>query len=237
MAQAIQSIFFEIRDFIYPNNCAICNQFVEESQNCICKRCFSKFEPTWLEDWIDKLRFSDSIDEVYSAWYATGFINDMVHNIKYHNQPKLGEELGRRMAEEIPIDELGKIDIITAVPLNSVRNRERGYNQSEWICKGLAKSWNVPYQFNLIKRVKHTVTQTDLTAKERKQNMQDAFIMKESIDSLSVAIIDDVITTGATLSAYANILKTNGAKKNNRSFLLYSFIWILNRRLCFVKND
>ena len=213
MAQAIQFIFHKIRDIIYPNNCAICNQFVEESQNCICKRCFSKFEPTWLEDWIDKLRFSDGIDEVYSAWYATGFINDMIHNIKYHNQPRLGEELGRRMAEEIPIDELGKIDIITAVPLNSVRNRERGYNQSEWICKGLAKAWDVPYQFNLLKRVKHTTTQTDLTAKERKQNMQDAFIMKEAIGSLSVAIIDDVITTGATLSACASVLKTNGAIK------------------------
>jgi len=213
MAQAIQSIFHEVRDIIYPNNCAICGQFVEESKNCICKRCFSKIEPTWLEDWIDKLRFSEGIDEVYSAWYATGAINDMIHNIKYHNQPKLGEELGRRLAEEIPIDELEKIDIITAVPLNSVRNRERGYNQSEWICKGLAKAWDVPYQFNLLKRVKHTTTQTDLTAKERKQNMQDAFIMKEAIGSLSVAIIDDVITTGATLSACASVLKTNGAIK------------------------
>ena len=117
------------------------------------------------------------------------------------------------MAEEIPIDELGKIDIITAVPLNSVRKRERGYNQSEWICKGLSKSWNVPYQFNLLKRVKYTVTQTELNAKERKQNMQDAFITRSAVDSLSIAIIDDVITTGSTLSACASILKANGATK------------------------
>ena len=213
MAQAIQSFYHDIKDFVYPNNCVICNKYVKNSNNSICNRCFAKFEPTWLEDWIDKLRFSDNIDEVYSAWYATGFINDMIHNIKYHNQPKLGEELGRRMAEEIPIDELKKIDLLTVVPLNSVRNRERGYNQSEWICKGLAKVWNVPYQFNLLKRVKHTVTQTELSAKERKQNMKDAFIMRDTIDSLSVAIIDDVITTGATLSACASVLKTNGAIK------------------------
>lgn len=213
MRQVIQSVFREIKDIVYPNNCVICNKYVEDSRNCLCKQCLSRFEPTWLEDWIDKLRFSDGIDEVYSAWYATGSINDIVHNIKYHNQPRLGEELGRRLANEIPIDELGEIDLITAVPLNSVRNRERGYNQSEWICKGLAKAWNVPYQTNLVKRVKYTNTQTDLSANERKQNMENAFISTKPIDSLSIAIIDDVITTGATLSACAVVLKNCGASK------------------------
>ena len=67
MAQVIQSVFRDIRDIIYPNNCVICNKHVEEDQNCICKYCFSKFEPTWLEDWIDKLRFSDGIDDVITT--------------------------------------------------------------------------------------------------------------------------------------------------------------------------
>lgn len=213
MAQVIESVFRAMKDIVYPNNCVICNNFVKESRNCLCKRCFSKFEPTWLEDWIDKLRFSDGIDEIYSAWYALGAINDIIHNIKYHNQPRLGEELGRRIVNEIPIDELDKIDLITAVPLNVVRNRGRGYNQSEWICKGLAKAWNVPYQFNLLKRVKHTDTQTDLSASERKQNMKNAFTTTNKIDSLSIAIIDDVITTGATLSACTVVLKNSGASK------------------------
>lgn len=214
MAQVIQSVFTEIRDIVYPNNCIICNKYVKESRNCLCKQCFSKFEPTWLEDWIDKLRFSNSIDEVYSAWYAVGSINDMIHNIKYHNQPRFGEELGRRMADEFPIDELEKIDLLTAVPLNSTRNRDRGYNQSEWICKGLAKTWNVPYKFNLLKRVKYTNTQTDLSAGERKQNMKNAFTASSNkLDGLSIALIDDVITTGATLSACAVVLKNSGAGK------------------------
>jgi ComF family protein len=115
------------------------------------------------------------------------------------------------MANEIPIDELREIDIITNVPLNSIKKRERDYNQSEWICKGLAKAWNVPYQNNLIKRIKHTNTQTDLSANERKQNMENAFVSTNSIDSLSIAIIDDVITTGATLSGCAVVLKNCGA--------------------------
>ena len=212
MAYLIQSVFNEIKGIVYPNNCIICNKFVEENQNCICSCCFSRFEPTWFEDWIDKLRFSDGIDEVYSSWYAIDTINYIIYNVKYHNQPRLGEELGLRMAMEIPIDELEKIDLITVVPLNSVKNRERGYNQSEWICKGLAKAWNVPYQFNLLKRVKYTDTQIELSATERKQNMENAFSSTNSIDSLSIAIIDDVIT-GATLSVCAVELKNCGASK------------------------
>ncbi|MBU0529996.1 ComF family protein [bacterium] len=213
MAYLLQSVFNGIKDIVYPNNCVICNNYVEESQNCICKRCFSRFEPTWLEDWIDKLRFPEGIDEVYSSWYAIDAVNDIIHNVKYHNQPRLGEELGRRMAAEIPIDELGEIDLLTAIPLNSVKNRERGYNQSEWICKGLAKAWNVPYQYNLLKRIKYTSTQTDLSATERKKNMENAFTSTNTIDSLSIAIVDDVITTGATLSACAVVLKNCGASK------------------------
>jgi len=213
MAYVIQSVFNGIKDIIYPNNCVICNKFVEDSKNCICKICFSRFEPTWLDDWIDKLRFSEGIDEVYSVWYAIDAINDIIHNVKYHNQPRLGEELGRRMAMEIPIDEMGEIDIITAVPLNSVKNRERGYNRYEWICKGLSKAWNVPYQFNFLKWVKCPHTQTDLSADERKQNMMNAFISSGNIESISIGLIDDVITTGATLSACAVALKNSGARK------------------------
>ncbi len=213
MSHLVQSVFNEIKDIIYPNNCVLCNKFVEESQNCICKYCFSRFEPTWLEDWIDKLRFSEGIDEVYSSWYAIGAINDIIHTVKYHNQPRLGEELGRRMAVEIPIDEMGTIDLITSVPLNSVKNRERGYNQSDWICTGLAKEWKVPYRKNILKRVKYTHTQTDFTADERKLNMKGAFVGTDNFDSLSIGIVDDVITTGATLSACAMALKNSGARK------------------------
>ena len=77
MAQAIQSIFKEIIDIVYPNNYVICHKLVEENNNCICNRYFSKFETTVVENWIDKLRFYDSIDEVYSPWYAINSINNI----------------------------------------------------------------------------------------------------------------------------------------------------------------
>ena len=143
MTQLFNTFTKDLKDLIYPNNCVICNSWIDVDENSICSNCFKKFEPTWLEDWIDKLTFSDGIDEVYSAWFTTGPINDVIHNVKYFDQPKLGRELGRRMAQEFPIDELGTIDVITAVPLNAARKRERGYNQAEWIAKGLSQSWGV----------------------------------------------------------------------------------------------
>jgi len=213
LANILSSFYHDIVNIIFPNNCAICNQLVAENQNCICTRCFSNFKPTGLENWIDNLRIAAGIDAVYSAWFATGSVKDIIYSIKYHNQPRLGEELGRRIAAEIPIDELDEIDTITAVPLNSTRKRERGYNQSEWICRGLSKAWGIPYQNNLIKRIKYTHTQTDLNAKERKENMTNAFSFRREVDSLSVVIVDDVITTGATLSACAVEIRRSGAKK------------------------
>lgn len=213
MAQVLQLFLEQIKDIIYPNNCAVCGKYIEENENNICNHCFASFEQTWLEDWKDKLKISVGIDEVYSAWFTTGVINDMIHNVKYHNQPKLGMELGRRMAQEFPIEELEQIDLITAVPLNSARIRERGYNQAEWIAKGLSQSWKVPYDFNLLKRIKYTHTQTDLSAEERKTNMKDAFISISNIEPLSIAVVDDVITTGATTSECAKKLKEYGANR------------------------
>lgn len=213
MTQLFNIFFKDLQGLIYPNNCVICNSFIEGNKNSICGRCFNKIEPTWLEDWKDKLTFSEGIDEVYSAWFTTGSISDIIHNVKYYDQPKLGMELGRRMAQEFPIDELGEIDIITAVPLNTARKRERGYNQAAWIAKGLSQSWNVPCDFTILSRTKNTHTQTDLNADERKDNINQAFKSLKLINGLSIAIVDDVITTGATTSECAKVLKKNGTAK------------------------
>ena len=213
MTQLLNTFLKDFQDLIYPNNCVICGSVVKISDNSICNRCFNKLEPTWLEDWKDKLTFSEGIDEVYSAWFTSGSISDIIHNVKYYDQPKLGMELGRRMAQEFPIEELENIDVITAVPLNAARKRERGYNQAEWIAKGLSKSWKVHCDFNLLSRVKNTQTQTDLHANERKENIHQAFKSIKSVSGLSIAIVDDVITTGATTSECAKNLKSNGAVK------------------------
>lgn len=213
MAHLINQFIGEFRDLVFPNNCVVCSANVKNGNNSICENCFAIFEPTWLENWRDKLKYSDGIDEVYSAWYTGGVINDLIHNIKYSDQPKLGMELGRRMAQEFPIEELDRIDIITAVPLNSARLRERGYNQAEWIASGLSMSWNVPFDFTILRRTKYTHTQTDLSTEERKQNMHNAFTFMKKNEPLSIAVVDDVITTGATTSECAKKLKESGAIK------------------------
>ena len=104
-----------------------------------------------------------------------------------------------------------KLDCITAVPLHHIKKRERGYNQAMWITKGFAKEVGIPMDPNIIKRNTHTISQTILDREERLQNMENAFVTSRPLKGLKIGIIDDVLTTGATMSACAKALKNNGA--------------------------
>ena len=104
-----------------------------------------------------------------------------------------------------------KLDYITIVPLHHIKKRERGYNQAMWIAKGFAKEVGIPMDPNIIKRNTHTISQTILDREERLQNMENAFVTSRPLKGLKIGIIDDVLTTGATMSACAKALKNNGA--------------------------
>lgn len=200
-------------NLVFPNSCAVCGVAINKSNNNICELCIAKFPPTGMQNWIDKLRFSEGIDVVFSAWYAQDKLLDIIHNVKYKAQPRLGEELGRKLTNLISVKDIGDIDIITDVPLNNVRKRERGYNQAEWFAKGISIKWGIPTNFKLIKRIKNTATQTDLKSEERFENVKDAFVANGAMKDKSIAIVDDVITTGATISACAIELKKSGVKR------------------------
>jgi ComF family protein len=105
------------------------------------------------------------------------------------------------------------LDGLIPVPLHPVKYRERGFNQAEWIAKGLGDNWNQPVWNNLIKRVKHTESQTTLNRDERLNNMKTAFQLNKDVNGKIIGIVDDVLTTGSTISSMANVLKDGGAKQ------------------------
>ena len=210
--QSIQTIYTGFRNVLFPNNCIVCEKFIKSNENVICGDCSDEFEPTGLGNWIDDLRFRDGIDQVYSIWWANEVMSDIIHKIKYQNQARLGMELGNKMIDCLPPNLIENADLITVVPLNSTKHRERGYNQSEWISKGVTKDRNVSVDCKLLKRLRFTKTQTELSALERLQNVEDAFEARKNVNDKTIIIIDDVITTGATISACAAELKKGGAK-------------------------
>ena len=168
------------------------------------------FEKTNLGNWIENVSHSEGLDGVYSGWYFNNQIQRVIHSLKYEERAKLGWELGHHLGNMFPSFQVGDLDFLVPVPLHSVKKRERGYNQAKWIAKGLSSIWGIPVDFSILKRKKYTETQTMLSSLERKENMDKAFEVKRMTTGLNIGIIDDVLTTGSTMSACAVMLKEKG---------------------------
>lgn len=145
-------------------------------------------------------------------------VHKIIHSIKYKKRFQTGIYFGKKFGC-IHFDSLTaeKIDYIIPVPLHPLKKAERGYNQSEYISKGISKSSGIKLNCNIVKRIRYTRSQTMLTIEERKKNMKGAFEvktkMKKIIDGKNILLFDDVITTGATIAECAKELKNAGANK------------------------
>ena len=160
---------------------------------------------------------SNSIIEDFSSLYIfekDKTFQDVIHSIKYNKKFLAGVLLGRLLAESLEEKiNTWKIDLIIPVPLHHLKKAERGYNQSEYIAKGISKQLGIRMQNNVISRVRYTQSQTTMTLKEREQNIENAFKVKrkKKIKGKNLLLVDDVITTGATIKECGNALKDNGA--------------------------
>jgi competence protein ComFC len=144
--------------------------------------------------------------------YFTGPLRDAIHSLKYQRNLGLGEFFSIPLLQIIQ-RERWQIDLITAVPLNEKRHKERGYNQAEVLARPLARKIGIPYSSLLIKRIKHTKSQVGLSLLDRQNNVADAFLTVTTlVASKNILIIDDVATTGSTLDACAKVLKDAGTK-------------------------
>ena len=197
-------------DLFFPNQCLVCSKGIFRSSDSICTQCFMSFEKTNLGNWIENVSHPEGLDGVYSGWYFNDQIQRVIHSLKYEERAKLGWELGHHLGNMFPSLQVGDLDFLVPVPLHSVKKRERGYNQAKWIAKGLSSIWGIPVDFSILKRKKYTETQTMLSSLERKENMDKAFEVKRMTTGLNIGIIDDVLTTGSTMSACAVMLKEKG---------------------------
>ena len=197
-------------DLFFPNQCLVCSKGIFRSSDSICTQCFMSFEKTNLGNWIENVSHSEGLDGVYSGWYFNDQIQRVIHSLKYEERAKLGWELGHHLGNMFPSFQVGDLDFLVPVPLHSVKKRERGYNQAKWIAKGLSSIWGIPVDFSILKRKKYTETQTILSSLERKENMDKAFEVKMPMKGITIGIIDDVLTTGSTISACAVMLKEKG---------------------------
>jgi ComF family protein len=143
-------------------------------------------------------------------FFPGGKVQHMIHQIKYQNRQyaaeKLGEQYGHLLTEQ---PRLQDVDIILPVPLHRRKLRKRGFNQSACFARGLAKTMNKLWSVKNLVRTKHTQTQTGKSRYDRIQSMQDAFTVKKpgKLSGKHLLLVDDVMTTGATLEACLDELK------------------------------
>lgn len=204
-------------NFILPNTCLACGDTVEENQNFLCKTCYGKLEPfsdthPWQAEKISEGLIDNSISVF---WFREGTpIQSLFHALKYQKIKSagimLGEEIGKCIAG-LPAE---KFDMIIPVPLHRAKQRDRSYNQSEYVAKGINSKLKLPVIVDAVRRTRFTPTQTKLNKAQRRENVSGAFeVNKKRINDITgknIILCDDVITTGATILECAAELKRSG---------------------------
>ncbi len=198
---------------LFPNQCLICEGGEFHSLDPVCCDCMKKMTEIDVEkNRMDELMIKDGIDYAYTGWDFGSELRTIIHTLKYEDRARLGFFLGLKLGERLSTIRIQHGDGIVPDPLHSVKFRERGYNQAEWIAKGLGEALILPVWSSLIKRVKYTVSQTTLDRQERVENLNRAFLLKKNVIDQGILIVDDVITTGSTISSMATVFKNAGAK-------------------------
>jgi len=209
-------------DFILPPECPGCRERMATATGC-CPVCQQHLiDNAEIKFWSGKESFSHLDSKLYFStaltfWNYLPEVETIIHLIKYEGRTKLGVWMGEFItANFLSAGKFPEYDLVIPMPLHIVRKRERGYNQSEMIARGLFSQKELN-DSEYLARVRKTATQTALGAEERQENVIDAFQVKniEKIQGKKILIIDDVITTGATLNSAAKVLLAAGAGSVN----------------------
>lgn len=206
-------------DIFYPNICPGCNEAEKPEESIFCVRCTYRlpYSKTLLNENQNELikKFDPALDIHHAVALFTmddnSIIEQLIRQIKYHHRRFLGAEAGKAFGHKIISQHLLRdIDVLLPVPLHKKKLHKRGYNQSLKICEGISSVLQIPIDtFSLI-RIKHTKTQTAMSKLKRVENMSRAFSLQsdQNLRDKHVCIVDDVITTGSTVTACLEQMKS-----------------------------
>ena len=148
----------------------------------------------------------------------------ILFELKYHNHPEVGKTMGRMMAEELKATNFfNGIDLIVPIPLSRKKERQRGYNQSDWIAWGIYEATGIPTDTTSVVRTKSNPSQTTLDHRQRRENVRDIFAVRHpgNLEGRHILLVDDVITTGATMLSCAEAI----ARACRVRFSVLSLAW------------
>jgi ComF family protein len=207
-----------LHDFInlfYPRLCAGCGNSLLKNENCICVNCHYQLPRTGfyknLDNAVAQIFWGRvKIENALALFYFQkgNRIQNIMHRLKYKGEHEIGFELGKLLASELLKSDYSNIDVIIPVPLTKKKLKQRGYNQSEYIAKGIAELLDKPVITDALIRQTSKGSQTQKNRYERWLNTEDHFKITnaESLSNKHILLVDDIITTGATLEACASVI-------------------------------
>jgi ComF family protein len=220
-----------VADLLLPRSCVSCERAMASAERgIVCGFCWSRLEAIpypqcarcghphirhrcrWCELLPPYVRAVRSV-----CWVPTGPGGQIVHALKYEGWRATADGMAERMARLAwPVDVVEERTALVPVPLSAARTRERGFNQSELIARALASRWRIPVWSDAVERARDTETQTKLRPSDRLRNVAGAFDVSDVVSmrlrGAHLVLVDDVVTTAATLNACAESLMQAGAR-------------------------
>lgn len=203
-------------NLLFPKLCSGCNSLLLNNEKIICSECNHHLPLTqhhFLESNDTTKKFYGIIPIEFSAsmlyFHQKGIVQNLIHNLKYKNHQEIGTFLGNWYAKDLESNpKIKTISEIIPVPLHKKRLEERGYNQVTTFCEALSQELKTPYNPNLLYRSRYSKTQTKKDKESRKEVSNALFDVKftEKDHNKHFLLIDDVMTSGATLEACAKAL-------------------------------
>lgn len=219
MLAKLRELAGDLVGLIYPARCLICDTpQISTRTHLLCENCLNALAARPLPD----VHTFDStkdrrLDEIHAGWFFETSIQLVIHAFKYRRRPSLSRLFGTMLAQRLQNNLQQKISqaFLVPVPLHPRRGRERGFNQSLLLAQAMAKAWNIAVLPRALHRVRFTQSQATLDAQARLENVKNAFApaQKINLQNHTVLLVDDVFTTGATMSACAAALKAAGAAR------------------------
>lgn len=206
-----------LSELFFPHRCIICGYHISDKHAFLCTYCYIDIPYAHNGDGTEnrdtKLCGLQCVKHLFSVFYydKNSEYSKLIHQLKYRNQPEIGLFLGKMIGETIQKHSFSEnIDCIIPVPLHPKKEKLRGYNQCSWIAKGVHQYIEKPIVENLLYKTKHQVSQTKKSAEEREISVQNIFHLTDhstQYHNKHILLIDDIVTTGATLRACLHALE------------------------------
>ena len=195
-------------DFLFPNRCLHCMVIIPASE-LVCLTCYNQVDFTHFDyntnnTLLQKCRLLFPTEHAYALMHfdKKGLSQKILHQLKYGHREMVGQVLSHWTIERLNFEEHSKPDLITTVPLHSTKQKVRGYNQLHRFANFLSKKWEIPVDHSLLERIDSGKSQASKNRSERHES-KHSFTLTKEIHSKHILIVDDVFTTGNTMSNIA----------------------------------